>query len=217
MRLLLPALLLALAGCATTPSGGDLGAYPAALVGAYDNAAQFAGAPADFKRPPIPNDAYDWLDAQTVTFRTVSAPALGPNVVYVEWRAAAGDFGRQELWSFRMDSAGVKLDIHTLGAAAAQRAVGADAATFATITPADMNAGDPACALQVSSAGRGAWNAQTDPDKCHVVLAAGPVAIDTRVTVMPTGVLYQTSGRLPDGAYVFRTPGGPPYDLRRRP
>ena len=60
-------------------------------------------------------------------------------------------------------------------------------------------------------------NAQTDPDTCTTSQGGRALAIDVRVTVMPTGVLYQEAGRWSEGGYAFRTPGGAPYDFRRRP
>ncbi len=218
MRLLLTAaLLLAIAACATAPAADDLAAYPAALVGTYDNAAQYAQAPADLKRREGADRSEDWIDQQSVTFATVPAPAFGPHVVYAEWRGADGAVSRQRLWAFRRDGAGVRLDVYSMRDRA-RLSGGADASAFTTLTASDVDGHGPACGLAVTSNGRSAWNAQTDPETCHITSQGGrDVAIDTRVTVMPTGVLYQEAGRLEDGAYAFRMPGGAPYDFRRRP
>lgn len=215
-RLIPAALLLALAACASMPAGDDLAAYPAALVGAYDNAAQYAQAPDDLKRPPVADGAYDWIDRQDVTFSSVAVPALGPVVLYAEWRGADGAVSRQRLWAFRRDGAGVRIDLYSLKDRA--RLAGADTAVLASLTADDVSGYGPACALAVTSSGRGAWNAQTNTETCHVTSqGAREMTIDTRVTVMPTGVLYQEAGRTEDGDYVFRLPGGAPYDFRRRP
>jgi len=212
MRHLLPAtLLLALIGCATSPAGDNLAAYPAALVGAYDNSAQFAQAPDDMKRPPAtPGD--DWLDLQRVTFTAVSAPAVAPVGVYVEWRDTKRDIDRRRLWSFFRDADGVKLRILTLSESAPP-ITAQNPAAFAALTGGDVSATDPACDLRVSSNGAGAWNAQTDPEFCRL----DDAALDIRITVMPTGVLYQEQARREDSSYALRFPGPAPYDLRRRP
>ncbi len=216
-RLTAAALPLVLAACATVPASDDLATYPAALVGAYDNAAQYAEAPDDLKRPPTADAAQDWLDRQAVTFATVSAPALGPAVVYAEWRGADGAVSHQRLWSFRRDTDGVRIDLYGLKDSA-HRAGAGDAAVFAALTANDLTGYGPTCALAVTSSGHGAWNAQTDTETCRATSRDGrEMSVDARVTVMPTGVLYQEVGRDADGGYVFRLPGGPPYDFRRRP
>ncbi|MDX2234935.1 MAG: CpcT/CpeT family chromophore lyase [Hyphomonadaceae bacterium] len=208
MRPLLAALLL-VAGCASGPTGDDLAVYPAAIAGRYDNSVQYAGAPADMKDAPgDPED--DWLDAQAVTFTPVEARALGPAAVYAEWKSLEGAVTRQRLWLFRSDAGGVRLDIVDL--ATPERFAGAGPAAFTTLSRDDVTTPDPACALSVTASGRGAWNAQTDPDTCR----RGDVSVDIRITVMPTGVLYQEQGRRPDGTYAFRTPSPAPYDFRRR-
>ena len=204
-------LLLALAACATAPAADDLAAYPASLVGTYDNAAQLRDAPDDLKRPPVADDTYDWIDLQTLTVRSVDAPAIGPHVVYAEWRDAEGAVSRQRLWSFRQDSQAARLDFYSLKDRAA------DAAGFAALKSEDVVGYGASCSLTITSRGRGAWNAQTDTDACHTKSQDGrELIIDARVTVMPTGVLYQETGKLADGGYAFRIPGGAPYDFRRK-
>ena len=204
-------MVLALAACATAPAADDLPAYPAALVGTYNNASQFAQAPDDLKRAPVADDTYDWIDLQTFTVRSVSAPAIGPNVVYAEWRDTTGMISRQRLWSFRRDGQTARVDFYSLKAGVT------DPAAFATLKAADVVGYGATCGLVISSRGRGAWNAQTDPDACRTTAPDGRLlTIDARVTVMPTGVLYQEAGKLADGGYAFRIPGGAPYDFRRK-
>lgn len=217
MRTTLLAALM-LAACATTPTQTeDLSAYPAALAGTYDNSAQFAAAPEDMKRPPVADDSYDWIDLQQATFKTVNAPGIGPHVVYLEWRNADGAISRQRLWSFRRAPEGVRMDFYTLADPAKFAGAQADAPVFAALTTADVKGYGPACGLAVTGSGQGAWNAQVTPEECRIIAASGrEMGIDARVTVMPTGVLYQEAGRLPDGGYAFRAPGGQPYDFRRR-
>lgn len=206
-----------LAACATTPAGDDLAAYPAALAGRYDNAAQYAAAPADLKRTPVADDSDDWLDRQTATFTSVTAPAIGPHVIYVEWRGVDGAISRQRIWAFRRDEAGaVRLDFYAL--AQPERYVGAAPEAFAALTAADLIGYGPACGLRVSRTGAGAWDARIDPESCRIVARSSrTMGIDARITVMPTGVLYQEAGILEDGSYAFRVPGGAPYDFRRTP
>ena len=212
-------LLLTLTACATAPGGDDLAAFPAALVGVYDNAAQYAQAPDDLKRPPVAGDAYDWIDQQTATFRAVAVPALGAHVIYVEWRGGEGAISRQRLWSFRRDAAGEpRMDFYELKEPARLAGQPDDAPAFGALTPDDVIGYGPVCGLAVSANGKGAWNAQIDAETCRITAQSGSaMGIEARITVMPTGVLYQEAGRTADGGYVFKVPGGPPYDFRRRP
>ena len=212
------AALLLLTACATAPAGDDLTAYPAALVGAYDNAAQFAQAPDDLKRPPVAHDGDEWIDLQTATFSLVSAPALGPHVIYLEWKGAHGVISRQRLWSFRRDGPGVRMDFFSLREPARFAGQAANAQGFATLTAADVIGYGAACGLIVTANGAGAWNAQIDAEDCRITAQDGrEMGFEARVTVMPTGLLYQEAARLPDGGYALRVPGGQPYDFRRRP
>lgn len=199
----------ALAGCAAGPSAEPLAAYPAALAGRYDNAVQFTSAPADMRDAPADAED-DWIDLQAVTFTVVSAPAVAPLAVHAEWRGADGAISRQRLWAFRQEPGGVRIDV--LQFAAPDRFAGAGSTAFTNLTEADVRRLPSACALAASSAGPGAWNAQTDPERC-LVEGAG---LDIRITVMPTGVLYQEQARREDGSYAFRTPAPAPYDFRRR-
>lgn len=209
LGLLRTAPLLALAACATAPAPDDLGAFAATVVGTYDNAAQYRDSPDDLKRAP--DREHDWIDRQSLTIRPVTAPAIGAHVLYVEWRDAGGAASRRRLWSFARDDGGVRLDVLNLKDATATDA------GLAALRPSDLLGWGPKCGLKVTSSGRGAWNAQTDPEVCRTMSQDGrEMTIDARVTVMPTGVLYQETGKLADGSFAFRMPGGTPYDFRRK-
>lgn len=205
-RLLVSALLLA--GCATAPADEDLSAYAAALAGRYDNAAQYAAAPNDMKDAPSgPED--DWIEPQAVSFTVVSAPAVAPAIVYAEWTRPDGSVSKQRVWALRQAPTGVTLDALEFREPSGFAGKGPEA--FATLRSADLKDPIPGCTLAVAGAA-GGWNAQTDPETCK----AGPVGLDIRITVMPTGVLYQEQGRLPDGSYAFRIPAPAPFEFRRR-
>jgi hypothetical protein len=208
---------LALAACATTPASEDLYSFPAALAGRYDNAAQYAAAPDDMKRAPVADDRYDWIDRQTATFMALPQTGLGAPGVYLQWRGSDGAISRQRLWTFRKDETGaVRMDFYTLNQP--ERFIGAGLDAFRNLTAADVTGYGPACGLHVTRSGAAAWDARIDPEECRIVARSGrAMGIGARVTVMPTGVLYQESGVLPDGAFAFRVPGGPPYDFRRLP
>lgn len=189
-----------LAACASTPAGDDLAAYPAALIGAWSNDAQYAAAPEDLKRPASADG--DWLDRQTVTVS--AAPPLAGPVVVLDWRDNDGRV-RKEAWRFRHDAnRRVLLDILTAPRPAHE------------IWSADSAGYGAACALVVTSSARGAWDARTDVDACKLLTSDGREAnLDIRITVMPTGLLYQETKTLPDGSIASRRPGGTPYDFRR--
>ena len=199
MRHALPALLaLASAACASAPTADDVGAYPRLLTGTWTNRAQFAAAPDDMKHPPAGADD-DWLDQVSVTF-TPAAASTVPNAALAEWRDGAGTLLGRGLWAFRRDGATIKLDLYELH----------NSSTLIESKPVSKG---PGCALAVTAAGGGAFNAQTDPDTC----LSGGAHLDIRITAMPTGILYQELKRGDDGAFVSRAPGGVPYDLRRTP
>lgn len=210
MRLSVLCLLLWLGACATAPAGDELAAYPAALAGAYDNAAQYAAAPADLKHPPA-GPADEWIDRQSATITPVTAPTLGPYAVLVDWRGDGGA-ARQRLWAFRREAGEVRLDIYDL--APGRAPVGAGAG----LTGADLKGYGPACALHVRPRGPGAWDAQIAPDECRTTGADGqPIGLSIRITAMPTGLLYEEAGVRDDGAYAYRIPGAIPYEFRRTP
>lgn len=211
MRLSVLPLLLGLAACATTPAGDDLAAYPALLAGAYDNSAQYAAAPADLKHPAA-GPADEWIDRQTATIAPVNAPALGPHVALVEWRGDSGAVSRQRLWAFRKEAGAVRLDIYAF----ARAPDGAGA--ISGLTMADLQGQGPACGLHVSPRGPGAWDAQIAPEECQTAAPDGQtIGLSVRITVMPTGILYEEAGMRADGSYAYRIPGGIPYEFRRTP
>lgn len=219
------ALLLAaamLTACASTPTPAELTPAMAAdaLVGRWDTKAQFDAAPESLKKPPAAGHPYDWIDRQAATFARVEAPALGPAVVYLEWRSGGpeGPLSRQRLWSFRRDETGaLRMDFFTLREP--EKWAGAAPAAFHAITPADVIGYGPTCGLTVTPKGPSAWDARIEPQDCRITArqSGRTMGIAARVTLMPTGLLYEEAGLLDEETYAFKVPGGPPYDFRRAP
>jgi hypothetical protein len=213
--------VLAFAGACASAPRVDLGGYVSALEGAYDNSAQYAGAPADLKRDPAAGFPYEWLDQQYGVFKRVEAPALGQHVMYVEWRKGGpeGAISRQRIWFFRVDESGApRMDYFAFHKPEAFAGKADLAGAFAQLTVQDLKGYGPACALHLTPRGRGAWNGRIEPHECQITANSGrQMGLDVRLTIMPTGVLYSEAGVLPDESFAFKVPGGPPYDLRRRP
>jgi len=189
----------------------------AALAGSWNNAAQFAAAPAVLKVPP--SAAGDWLDMQHASFTRIEAPAIGERVLYLEWRNGGPDgaVSRQRIWSFRTDAAGaIRMDFFAFvdGKPWAGRA--AEAGAFRAVTAETLRGYGPACGLTFLIAGEtfaGAINAKV----CTITAASGrKMGIDASVQLTADGVLeYRESGQLEDGRYAFRVPPSQPYQFAR--
>jgi hypothetical protein len=217
------ALVLLLSACARAPIAPDpdpAARVAAALAGAWDNAAQFAAAPAALKVPPSVEG--DWLDLQHAAFFRVDAPRIGPQVIYLEWRRGGPDGGisRQRIWSFRSDADGtLRMDFFAFVDGAQFAGRGAEPGAFATLDRGALRGYDAACALRFVVSGDGAFVGRIGVDECSLVAASGRrMGIDATVALAADGTLeYRESGRLEDGRYAFRVPSTRPYRFRRLP
>ena len=218
---------LLLSACAYSPHTDDVALQTITptgasrlLIGQFDNAAQFASAPPEMKRAPAAGYPYDWMDAQYATFARVTAPEIGADVVYVEWRRADGTISRQRLWSFRTDAGGgVRMDYFSFRTPQAFADKSREANAFTALTAADLIGYGPACALYVDTrAPHGGWQGQIDAAQCQITGAASGrrMGLEVRLEVLPEEVRYQEAGILPDGAYAFKVPGGGAYIMARR-
>jgi hypothetical protein len=193
----------ALAACASGPSGRpDPIAITQALAGGYDNSAQWAQMGEAFR-------ASAGVSPVTVRFVLAKAPDLGPAVLYEEWRAADGDKRalRQRVWILRPDGNGVRADRFTLETP--DRLLGAGGDAFLSLERSDLKPMGLGCTLSLTLTARDHWNAQTRPGACR---PEGAEPVNTRITHMPTGVLYaETRGGDDPGAV------STPFDLRRAP
>lgn len=224
IRTLTMATLGLLAACASTPtapSRPDLGALSGGLTGAWDNKAQYDAAPEGLKRPPVAGDAYAWLDRQHAQFTRVAAPAIGPHVIYLEWRAGGpqGAISRQRLWSFRTDAENrVRMDFFTFKTPEPFAGKAGQPDAFAALKPDDVIGYGEACGLFVAPTSPTTFDAKIDESQCQITARSGrKMGIEARVTLMTTGLLYNEAGVLADGSFAFKVPGGPPYEFRRIP
>jgi CpeT/CpcT family (DUF1001) len=196
-----------------------------AIEGTWNNRTQFEATPTHLKVPPSVSG--DWLDLQHATFSRVDAPAIGPYVLYLEWRSvgatvgATGAISRQRIWSFRNDETGaVRMDFFAFvdGAAWVGKGNITNRAAFQGLTTAMLRGYGAACGLRFSPSGttfRGEINAR----ECNITAASGrKMGIDARVELLTDGTLeYRESGQLEDGRYAFRVPPSQPYRFVRQP
>lgn len=240
-RVLIPAVCALAAGACETPglrsaSGpGEvfynpverLGDRPGAaadavamLEGAWSNADQYAFAPDDLKRPPAPGHPYDWLDLQHATFFEVAAPAVGEQVVYLEWRAGGpdGDISRQRLWALRESEDGglAGLDFYTFEDPGPYAGRGATPGAFENLTPESLVGYPEGCTLE---ARRPAWRGyvlELSAQTCTINARTGrTMSLEAHIEIAPGHLTYREAGRLEDGRYAFLVPGGPAYQFRR--
>ena len=196
----------------------EAAALVALLAGDWDNAAQYAAAPAPLKVPPSVQG--DWLDAQHARFVPIDAPAVGPQVLYLEWRSGGpeGAISRQRIWSFRADAEGrMRMDFYAFvdGKAWAGRA--AEAGAFAALKPTDLRGYGEACALRFAALPEGGARGEITAAECSLTAASGRrMGIDASVELGVDGTLsYRESGRLEDGRWAFRVPPTEPYRFVR--
>lgn len=209
--------LLGLAACASTPAATGTGAadMARALAGGWDTRVQAQASPGATR--------------VVARFTPIVAPALaggGGQALYVEWRAGGPDGAllRQQVWTLQPATpatAAPRLELWTLADPAAARGADAGAPLWARLGPADLRpasprADGPDCALAVTPRGDGAFDAASDPMRCRAVDPAGRAyGVAVRITLMPTGLLYQETGVYDDDTFAFKSPPETPYDFRR--
>ncbi len=220
---------LALAGCAANHGRREATslvearssvlpeAVAAALVGTWDNRAQYEAAPPALKVPPSVDG--DWLDHQHARFARIEAPALGAHVLYLEWRSGgpAGPVSRQRIWSFRVDNDGaVRMDFYAFVDGAAWVGKADDPSAFRSLDAAALRGYGPQCAL-LWTPHEGGLRGVITADACTLTAASGRrMGITATVTLAADGSLdYQESGRLESGAWAFRVPPSQPYRFTR--
>jgi hypothetical protein len=221
LRLLAPLLLLG--GCAATPppaTPDPAARIVASLAGTWDNAAQYAAAPQALKVPPSVEG--EWLDLQHAAFFAVEAPAIGPRVLYLEWRSGGpdGPISRQRIWSFRDDADGTpRMDFFAFVDGAPWAGRGAEPGAFATLGRDALRGYDDRCALRFALSGARGFEGRIGADECTLTAASGRrMGIDAEVVLDADGTLsYREAGRLADGRYAFRVPPTRPYRFVRMP
>jgi hypothetical protein len=196
-------------------------AIVSALIGSWSNRVQFDAAPALLKVPPSVNG--EWLDLQHARFVKIDAPAIGDQVLYLEWRNGGpqGEISRQRIWSFRVDATGaVRMDFYAFvdgkpWAAAVETAKTAEATpVFTSLSKADLRGYGEACALLFAPQTAG-FRGLISAKDCTITAASGrKMGIDARVELLADGTLeYRESGQLEDGRYAFRVPTSQPYQF----
>jgi|GEM_PF-117573 len=189
------------------------------LAGHFDNAAQFEAAPEALKVPPSVDG--EWLDLQHALFAPVDAPAIGDQVLYLEWRSGSvdGPISRQRIWSFREDETGtVRMDFYAFADGAPWAGRANEPGAFLDLGLNALRGYGPACALRFAPAGDGGWHGVISAEECSLVAASGRrMGIDAVVEITADGTIgYQESGRLESGQYAFRVPPTQPYRFERR-
>lgn len=190
-----------------------------ALAGQYDNADQFEAAPEALKVPPSVQG--EWLDMQHARFVRVEAPAIGDEVLYLEWRSGGpdGPISRQRIWSFREEETGsVRMDFFAFVDGAPWAGRGDEPGAFLELDSNALRGYGPDCALRFEAVEGDGWRGAISADQCSLVAASGRrMGIDAVVEIGADGTIgYQESGRLESGQYAFRVPPTMPYVFKRR-
>jgi hypothetical protein len=208
--------VLLLGSCASVGEGDDPEDVAALLKGRWDNAAQYAAAPAALKKPPKVGEL--WLDRQFATFAEVKAPKIGKHVVYLEWRSGGptGPISRQRIWSFRPGTGGaVLMDFFAFKAPQRFAGKAGDKKLFKAMTLADLTVYPDDCAARFEKRGD-AWIGRIDPRLCEITATGSgrAMAIETDIVIVPGRLFrYKEAGILADGREAFRVPPERPYEF----
>jgi len=187
------------------------------LAGEWNNDAQYAAAPAAVRVAPSVGGV--WLDRQHARLVRVEAPAVGRDVLYLEWRSGSpdGPISRQRIWSLRDTPGGVRMDYFTIARPERFAGRGTEPGAFAALQPAELTGYGEACAVRFSRAG-GAWAGRVDPADCAITARSGRrMSLDVTIRLTPATLEYREKGRLEGGALAFDVPSWSAYDFRRAP
>lgn len=207
--------LLTASADARSPAMDDVDDLVSTLSGEFDTRRQFEAADSALKIPP--NVTGRWLDRQHATMHVVSAPALGPRVVYLEWRSGGptGKIGRQRIWAFDTDSGAVRMRFYSFKLPDRYAGRGLDASGFQSLKPDDLIDYPPACAARFSRKGSG-WKGRIDPVDCRIVAGSGRgMRLDVTIRTTKRSFTYQEAGILDSGVKAFAVPPTQPYRFDR--
>ena len=207
--------LLAGSADARSLSLPDIDRLVSTLSGEFDTRRQFEAADPALKIAPSVTGR--WLDRQHATMHVVSVPALGPRVVYLEWRngGPAGKISRQRVWAFDADNGPVRMRFYSFKAPDRYAGRGLDRSAFQSLTPSELIGYPPACAARFSRE-RGGWIGRIDPVDCRIVAGSGRgMRLDVTIRTTKRGFTYQEAGILDSGVKAFAVPPTQPYRFDR--
>ncbi|MFN3369925.1 MAG: CpcT/CpeT family chromophore lyase [Sphingomonadaceae bacterium] len=191
------------------------------MAGDWDNQRQHAVADPALHRPPAAGTPYPWLDQQHARFRLVQTPGLaGPDerAIHLVWRSGGpdGPISRQRLWIFRPATNGSFTMRFLMPRQAGGLAEAApDSAAFRALGPADVVSYPASCDLPVTPTRRGF--VASIPAVCEIMAGSGrTMRLEARIELDGDKLTYAEAGRLPDGSFAFRVPGGGSYCFERQ-
>lgn len=219
MTRLAPLLLAALlGGCAATSGRTPAQTLAALLSGTFDNARQFEAAPAAVKVAPRVDGL--WLDRQIARFWRVDAPALGAEVIYLEWRSGSreGPISRQRLWVFRPAADGsVAMAFHAFKNPGSWAGKADSPEGFRLITKDDLVSYPESCDARFVRADKHRWQGRIRPEDCLITAQSGrTMALDVSIDILPGQLIYQEAGLLGDGKRAFHVPSAAPYRFEKQ-
>ncbi|MEM8920127.1 MAG: CpcT/CpeT family chromophore lyase [Pseudomonadota bacterium] len=203
-------LALALGACATPENSPPAGLDDLVdkIAGGYSNAAQYAAAPNAWKIEPAIGDAPPWLDQQFAVFEKLEAPAIGNDVIYLQWRkgAADGPISRQRIWSFYHDEDGQpRMDFFSFPRGSEPE----DTKALTSLTRQDLVGYGEKCALEVAVSGDGFF--AEIPPTCQIKSQSGrDMRLTAEINLSGDTLTYHEAGVRPNGDIVFRVPGSAP-------
>ena len=209
-----------IASALASGTGSEAPTLAAMLSGSWSNTAQYQAAPEALRREPAAGHPYDWLDLQHARFLPVAPPAIDGAAIYLEWRSGGpeGPVSRQRLWVFQTGPDGrlAGMDFHALREP--ERWAGRDdPGDFAGLMPGDLVSYPPSCRLTARDGLGDTTVLLVSEEDCRIKAQSGrDMAIAARVSISATRIEYSEVGRLGDGAYAFKVPGGGHYLFERQ-
>ena len=185
------------------------------LVGRFDTERQFSAADATLKVPP--SVAGQWLDRQSAIMVPISAPAIGKDVVYLEWRSGGpdGSISRQRIWAFDDTPDGVRMRFYTINKPEMLSARTLRPKSEVKLTLGDLTGYPPECAAQFGVESH-SYIGRIDPRTCRIVAQSGrAMRLDVTILVDRRGFTYQEAGILDSGVRAFAVPPTVPYRFDR--
>lgn len=194
----------------TTPDS-DLSTLLAWVAGDFDTTQQAA----DRAASPAPERLF-------AVFAKVHAPALGREVIYLQWAidSPQGRLQRQRIWTFEVDASHnvILMDFFTLRDPDRWRDAHLQPETaLSQISRADVIPYPPACRLPFRREGE-AFVGEIPRGQCRIISqqTRTDMTIHARIVVTRDKLGYDESGVRQDGTIVFKVPSSGSYEFRRR-
>lgn len=159
-----------------------------------------------------------WLNKLQAFHMPVIIPALGKNIIYLEWRDEKGNISRQRLWHFKQTNTGeIIMDFYAFKADSLFKDISTNPNKLQQITKSDLVSYPEGCTLIFKQEGN-KMIGLLNPATCKVITQRTNriMQLFALIEITKKGFYYSEYGQLPDGSFAFKVPGFEKYCFEKQ-